>query len=569
MRRPLTLAAAVAVVVLVAIAGLASGLSSTAGRAVAQPPPQLVPAPDRGADEGAGPFGTLVIRGATLIDGSGAEPRGPVDIIVRRDRISQIRSVAAADLDQPRPPFDADHEVNAAGMYVLPGFVDAHVHAGGPPKNAEAEYPYKLWLAHGVTTVRGVPFADFEITASEKQRSARNEIVAPRIFDYPRPAQGWDEGPIGDDPAKARAWIRWAAARGVDGFKLRDPECGNPQVTAALLDEANKRGLGSTAHLAQRCLIDAGGPQNMNALVAARMGLGTVTHFYGHLESLLRPGVQLFPPDYDYSNEQVRFSQVADWVNKIHPVGGPEWRAYLREQLELGTVFDPTFNIYVASRDVMRMRTAEWHDEYTLPSLMAFFQPSTDAHGSYYWDWGTEIETAWKRFYDVWFKLVKDYHDMGGRITTGSDSGFIYQTYGFGYAMELEMLREAGLKPLEIIQAATLNGAKTLYEPKGVKNPPIGSVQAGKLADLVIAPENPLANLKTLYANGHVRLNEQTNEIQRVGGVRWTVKDGIVYDAERLRADVRAMVDEQQAATAPSARTAAEAAQRATDTDTP
>jgi hypothetical protein len=63
------------------------------------------------------------------------------------------------------------------------------------------------------------------------------------------------------------------------------------------------------------------------------------------------------------------------------------------------------------------------------------------AHGSYDWDWTTEIETAWKRFYDVWFRLVRDYHSIGGRITTGSDSGFIYQTYGFGYAMELEMPR--------------------------------------------------------------------------------------------------------------------------------
>jgi imidazolonepropionase-like amidohydrolase len=442
-----------------------------------------------------------------------------------------------------------------------------HVHAGGPPKNAEAEYPYKLWLAHGVTTVRGVPLADFDFTAGEKQRSARNEIVAPRIFDYPRPAQGWDQGPIGDDPAKARAWIRWAADHGADGFKLRDPECGNPQVTAALLDEASKRGMGSTAHLAQICLLRAG-PDKMNALQAARMGLGTVTHFYGHLESMLRPGVELFPPGYDYRNEQVRFSQVADWVNKIHPPGSRQWRAYLREQRRLGTVFDPTFNIYVASRDVMRMRTAEWHDEYTLPSLMAFYQPSTQAHGSYYWDWTTEIETGWKRFYDVWFRLVRDYHDIGGRITTGSDSGFIYQTYGFGYAEELEMLREAGLSPLEVIQAATSNGAKTLYEPKGIRNPPIGTVRPGKLADLVITPENPLANLKSLKANGHVRLNEETGEIERVGGVRWTIKDGIVYDAERLRADVRAMVDEQQAAGARVAQDAA-AAQHVRDPDTP
>ena len=168
----------------------------------------------------------------------------------------------------------------------------------------------------------------------------------------------------------------------------------------------------------------------------------------------------------------------------------------------------------------------------------------------------------------MWFRLIRDYHSIGGRITTGSDDGFIYQTYGFGYIMELELLREAGLTPGEVIQAATMNGAKTLYEPKGIANPPIGTVQVGKLADLIVVPENPLANFKSLYATGHVRLNTQTDEVERVGRVQWTIKDGIVYDADRLRADVRAMVDEQQAA-AQTARAAKSAAQRAADADTP
>ena len=59
---------------------------------------------------------------------------------------------------------------------------------------------------------------------------------------------------------------------------------------------------------------------------------------------------------------------------------------------------------------------------------------------------------------------MNDYKKMGGRVTTGSDSGFIYQTYGFGYILELEMLQEAGFHPLEVIQAATMNGALTLNE---------------------------------------------------------------------------------------------------------
>ena len=89
-------------------------------------------------------------------------------------------------------------------MYLMPGFVDLHVHAGGAPKNAEAEYAYKLWLAHGVTTVRGVPLAAHALTVSERERSNRNEIVAPRIFNYQRPGAGWGKGPIDTPGSGAR-----------------------------------------------------------------------------------------------------------------------------------------------------------------------------------------------------------------------------------------------------------------------------------------------------------------------------------------------------------------------------
>lgn len=104
------------------------------------------------------------------------------------------------------------------------------------------------------------------------------------------------------------------------------------------------------------------------------------------------------------------------------------------------------------------------------------------------------------------------------------------------------MLQEAGFHPLEAVQAATMNGARTLYEPKGVTDPPIGTVRVGKLADLVIVRENPLQNFKTLYGTGTLRLNEQTQKLERVGGVSYTVKDGIVYDAKKLLAEVADMV---------------------------
>ncbi|MDG2013285.1 MAG: hypothetical protein P8J33_07260, partial [Pirellulaceae bacterium] len=292
------------------------------------------------------------------------------------------------------------------------------------------------------------------------------------------------------------------------------------------------------------------GVAQMNALDAAEAGLQSVTHYYGHFEALLKDHVvQPWPTQMNYSDEQFRFGQVARLWDKIHPPGSPEWNAYLKKHLELGTVFDPTFTIYSASRDVMRARTAEWHDDYTMPSLWKYFQPSKKVHGSYWFYWTTEDEIAWRNFYQVWFQLVNDYKKMGGRVTTGADSGFIYDTYGFGYIEELELLQEAGFHPLEVIQCATYNGALTLHEPM---NKPIdfGIIREGLLADMVIVPENPLANFKVLLGTGAVKLDEETDTVHRVGGVRWTIKDGIVYDAHQLLADVREMVTAEKNPTA-------------------
>ncbi len=167
----------------------------------------LTPAPNRRADEGRGPFKTLVIRGVTLIDGTGAPPQGPVDIVVSGNRIASVRSAGTPGLAMRtnRAPQNADLEVDATGMYLMPGFVDMHVHAGGAPKNAEAEYAYKLWLAHGVTTVRGVPLGSNSVTVGDKLRSEKNEIVAPRIYNYQRPGSGWDKG-------RHRPLRRWRAS---------------------------------------------------------------------------------------------------------------------------------------------------------------------------------------------------------------------------------------------------------------------------------------------------------------------------------------------------------------------
>ena len=107
--------------------------------------------------------------------------------------------------------------------------------------------------------------------------------------------------------------------------------------------------------------------------------------------------------------------------------------------------------------------------------------------------------------------------------------------------MEMHLLREAGFTPLEVLHAATLVGAQLIGIDKDV-----GSIQVGKKADFVVVEENPLANLHVLFGTGTIRLNDETGEVERVGGIRYTIKDGIVYDTPELLREIRDMVREQK-----------------------
>jgi hypothetical protein len=494
-------------------------------------------APNRRAGEGEGPFQRLVIRGATLIDGTGGPPRGPVDIVIEGNRIADVQGVGypKVPIDTARRPRRGDREIDATGMYVMPGLVDLHVHQGTQQKAAESEYYNKLWLMHGITTVRGVPFASFQYSVAEKARSAKNEIAAPRYWVYQRPGSGWGQGPI-RTPEQARAWVRWLKQNGGDGLKLGAER---PDLMAALLDEAKKQGLGSTAHLAQT------GVAQMNADEATRLGLGAVTHFYGLFESMYdSASVQPWPVDFNYNDEQHRFGQVARQWSLVTP-RGEKWKALLQKFKERDVTLDPTMVAYLTGRDMIHHMNAPWHQQYTLPSLWDYYAPSRTAHGSYWYYWTTADEVAWRNFYRVWMQFLNDYKNMGGRVTASSDAGFIYNTPGFSTIQEMELLQEAGFHPLEVIRAGTYHAAETLYKPLG-KEIEVGVVRPGMLADLAIVDQNPLENLKVLYANGALKLNDQTGKAERVGGVRWTIKDGIAYDAKKLAADVAAMVEAQR-----------------------
>ncbi len=484
-------------------------------------------------DRGEGPYQRLILRGGTYISGEGAPPVGPVDIVIEQDRIVEIKAVGSPGIainPENRPKARAgDQELNVSGMYILPGFIDMHGHIGGSAANIPADYVFKLWLAHGITTVREPgSFNGIDWTLKHVKASNANTITAPRIVPYIGFGLGLSKPVF--SPEQARQWVKDMKAKGAAGIKFFGA---TPKIIAAALDEAKKQQLGTMMHHAQLNVM------RTNVLDSARLGLSSMEHWYGLPEALFeRQTIQNYPVTYNYQNEQDRFGNAGMLWQQAAAPGSDKWNKVRDELVQLNFTINPTLTIYQATRDASAQRFAEWHHDYTLPTLSKFFEPNRDAHGSFWFDWTTEQEVAWKENYRIWMQFLNDFKNHGGRVTAGSDAGYIYKIYGFGYIQELELLREAGFNPLEVVQAATLNGAEAL----GMEDD-IGSLVVGKKADMVIVAENPLANFKVLFGNGFYHLNAQ-NQPDRTKGVRFTIKDGIVFDAQQLLADVRGMVQQ-------------------------
>ena len=481
--------------------------------------------------ESEGPFNRLLISNAMMFDGAGAPMQGPVDIEISGNRIT---SILASDATAELPSSGNGVKViDASGKYVIPGLIDMHFHLGTPSHAfagalTDPEYVLKLELAHGVTTVRDVgAIMGLKWTAEHAKQSAAGNIAAPRIVTFAMFPEQFAS------TAAARKWVRDVKKRGAVGVKFVGAP---PEMIEAGIDEAKKLGMKTTMHHAQTAVVST------NVLDSARMGLDSMEHWYGLPEAMFDDRrIQDYPLDYNYSNEQHRFGEAGRLWLQAAPPGSDTWNATIQELIDLDFTIDPTFTIYEANRDLMRARAAEWHDEYTMPYMARAFESNPLVHGSYFFDWTTAHEVAWQKNYKRWMMFVNDFKNAGGRVTTGSDTGFIYKVYGFGYIRELELLQEAGFHPLEVLKSATINGAELLGMDKE-----LGSIQVGKLADLVIVDENPVRNFKVLYGTGHRTLNRDTNKMETGGGIRYTIRDGIVFDAKQLLKDVRDLVAERK-----------------------
>lgn len=450
----------------------------------------------------------LLIRNALVVEGNGTPASGPRDILVENGIIQDVRRSG-----------DADAVIDATGKYVLPGFINMHGHTHDERAGLAmpVDYVLKLWLSCGITTVRDVG-GNFEGTKKIRDASKAGTIAAPRIFVYPFFGRA-------NDPIAAAGRVKQLKEQGADGMKIIGA---HRDVMDAAVATARSLGLPVAQHI---------GVEETNANDAIRNRITTIEHWYGVPDAALPDGVQNFPPEFNYADEVHRFR----YAGRLWREADPErLKKVLTGMVEAGVGWDPTFNIYEASRDLQRAENKPEFVEYLHPALALFFKPSRENHGSYFFGWSTADEVFWKENYRIWMNAVRQFARMGGTVTTGEDAGYIYQMYGFGYLRELELHQEAGFHPLKVIQHATMNGAKMLGQADK-----LGSVRGGWTADLIVVNGNPLENLKILNPMGTDVV--KGDKLVRGGGIEWTIKDGIPYHVPTLFAEVKQMVKQAKA----------------------
>jgi len=483
----------------------------------------------------------LIIRGVTVLSGRGTPgtnrgmpPEGPVDIVIENGTIVDMipmDPVNAAGYGRGFRRATGDKIIDARGMFVMPGLVEMHAHLPRPDLRygpRSLEYAFRLYLGHGITTVRDAGSdAGIELLLAQRKLADANQMPGPRMvlcLRWPQPLRHWDEG---NTPAKARAMVQKFKALGADCIKISKSPGHYPDVMEAAVDEGKKLGMFTMVDLKV---------SETDARVASNAGVRSIEHWYGIPDAALG-GSQNFPTDYNYWDELDRFRYAGMLWSEAdkHP-------DQLSEMIDLmiknGTNWDPTMSVYEDNRDWWRRAGLPVKETLLHPNQVAA-GPDSNSHGAFKTEWKTSDEINWRRNFGIWMRWVKTFHERGGILTAGSDDGGMG---GIGLIRELELMQEAGIHPIDVIKVATTNA----YQALGLKD--FCGVRVGCKADLAVVNGNPIDNFKVMYGRGYGFYGLVPREEQwKHGGVAWTIKDGILFDAQALLREAEGYVEQEKA----------------------
>jgi len=402
---------------------------------------------------------SLVLTHASVIDITDGAVRPDQTIVISGDRIQALGKFSDVKAPKDATIFDA------TGKYIIPGLWDSHVHT------RYQGVPFlSLFILNGVTSVRDAagPWTHLEQIKEWKHEIARGKLLGPRIIAagplIDGPNSRWTHGVIVDSAAEARQAVRDVKAKGGEFVKVYDLL--SRDAYFAIVDESRKVGLFYFGHM----------PFAVSASEASDAGQSTIEHLTGILLACsTREG--------ELRRDLVEGKRVPDSA-LLDTYSEAKASALFARFARNSTVQDPTLSLFwtdiaaslkdpsIVSGERLEYIPASYRDQWRV-----------------YRGFGGDVATR-QRVFEKYKQLVAALLKAHVGIIAGTDTLKPYLVPGFSLQDELEVLAQAGLSPLQVLQAATVNPARHF----NIKD--LGTVEQGMIADLLVLDSNPLQEIR-------------------------------------------------------------------------
>ena len=467
----------------------------------------------------------LAVTGGTLIDGTGAGPVGDAVIVVRGHRIASVGTAATVSI-----PAGA-RRIDARGRFIIPGFIDAHAHL-------RDDWMHELFLVHGVTSVVDQGSHVAWILA-QQDAIARAKIRGPRIFTSGATFRCRGASCRADDYSAERLRARVKALVGAGANLITVGQFESPESLAALTDEAHKQGVpisGETFYIRE----------------ASLSGFDAIPHSYALSIGAVPDDVRAKVVKAGETDEPIEFNPLAYLV--------PPARDELLDRLLKNKVF--VVPMLVKDMKVLHDRQAEFREENArllstqdldyIPIAdiaqsvlsLGYVAPPTSAGGLLRLgdaDERSERYRGYKQGYRNVQAFLAQYVSRGGKVLAGTDLPN-YSIPGIALHHELRLLVDAGLTPMQALQAATAWPAEFLR-----KDADVGTIRPGRFADMVIVDANPIEDIKHTMRISTVLKGGIAEELAYHRDYRNPIPSPPVSQAPRLTAIAPDVVTQQDA----------------------